>query len=71
MRSHHQDAIEKFAQYVKENPKFIALIIGGSIAKGLELEDSDVDGIIIATDEEYQKRKRRNRSRRTFGRRST
>lgn len=61
MRPHHQIAIEKFAQSIKEDPKFIALIIGGSIAKGLELEDSDIDGIIIATDEEYKKRKRRNR----------
>ncbi|MHA1193064.1 MAG: nucleotidyltransferase domain-containing protein [Promethearchaeota archaeon] len=61
MRPHHQKAIEKFTQNVKENPKFIALIIGGSLAKGLELEDSDIDGIIIATDEEYNKRKRRNR----------
>ncbi|MBY9017624.1 MAG: nucleotidyltransferase domain-containing protein [Candidatus Lokiarchaeota archaeon] len=61
MRPHHQIAIEKFTQFIKEDPKFIALIIGGSIAKGLELEDSDIDGIIIATDEEYKKRKRRNR----------
>ena len=61
MRLHHQKAIEKFTNYIKKDPKFIALIIGGSIAKGLEREDSDIDGIIIATDEEYKKRKRRNR----------
>lgn len=61
MRPHHQKAIEKFTQYIKENPRFIALIIGGSIAKGIEREDSDIDGIIIATDEEFKKRKRRNR----------
>ena len=61
MRPHHQKAIEKFTQYVKENPQFIALIIGGSVAKGYELEDSDIDGIIVATDEEFEKRKRRNR----------
>ncbi len=61
MRSHHLLAIEKFTQYIKEDPKFIALIIGGSIAKGLEREDSDIDGIIIATDEEFNKRSKRNR----------
>ena len=61
MRPHHQKAIEKFTQYVKENPQFIALIIGGSVAKGYELEDSDIDGIIVTTDEEFEKRKRRNR----------
>jgi hypothetical protein len=61
MITQHQIAIEEFTQFIKEDPKFIALIIGGSIAKGLELEDSDIDGIIIATDEEYKKRKRRNR----------
>jgi len=61
MRPQHQKAIEKFTQYIKKDPSFVALIIGGSIAKGLEREDSDIDGIIIATDEEYKKRQRRNR----------
>jgi hypothetical protein len=46
---------------VKNEPSFIALIIGGSIAKGYEREDSDIDGIIVVSDEEYEKRKRRNR----------
>lgn len=34
----------------------LALIIGGSIAKGLEREDSDVDAVIVLTDEEAERR---------------
>ena len=61
MRLHHQKAIEKFTEIIRNDPKFIGLVIGGSIVKGYERNDSDIDVILIATDEEYQKRKRRNK----------
>lgn len=60
MRAHHKRAIEKLVESIKQDERFIALIIGGSVAKGMEREDSDIDVILVATDEEFSKRKRRN-----------
>ena len=61
MRPHHQKAIENFTEIIRNDPNFIGLIIGGSIVKGYERDDSDIDVILIATDEEFQKRKRRSK----------
>jgi predicted nucleotidyltransferase len=61
MRPHHKKAIENFTEIIRNDPKFIGLIIGGSIVKDYERNDSDIDVILIATDEEYQKRKKRNK----------
>lgn len=57
MHEHHRKTIDKLIERFKEDYKFLALIIGGSIAKGREKEDSDVDIMLVATDEEYQRRK--------------
>ncbi|MEM6723338.1 MAG: nucleotidyltransferase domain-containing protein [Bacteroidota bacterium] len=53
---HHQYGIDNLVRTYKNNPQFQGIIIGGSIAKGLARPDSDVDFMIIVTDEEYQKR---------------
>jgi hypothetical protein len=60
MRPHHKKAIERFTEIIRTDPKFIGLIIGGSIVKGYDRISSDIDVILIATDEEYQKRRKRN-----------
>jgi len=56
MYEHHRRAIDKVIAHFRDDPKFPALIIAGSIAKGLEREDSDIDAILVTTDEEYAKR---------------
>jgi len=56
IREHHQKTIDKLADAYRDNPAFRALIIGGSVAKGFARADSDVDFMIIATDEEYEPR---------------
>jgi predicted nucleotidyltransferase len=61
MRPHHERAIEKLVENIRANERYLALIIGGSVAKGMEREDSDIDVILIVTDEEFEKRKKRNR----------
>ena len=61
MREHHKKAIENFTEFVKSSEEYLALIIGGSVAKGLEREDSDIDVILVATDEFYEKKKKRKR----------
>jgi predicted nucleotidyltransferase len=60
MRSHHKRAIDKLVESIKQDERFLALIIGGSVAKGMEREDSDIDVTLIANDEEFEKRKSRN-----------
>lgn len=56
MREHHQRVVERLVERFGQDPAFPALIVGGSIAKGWEQEDSDVDIILVATDEEYARR---------------
>ena len=61
MKPHHKKAIEKLIKSLRENEKYLAIIITGSVAKGEEREDSDIDFILVVTDEEYEKRKKRSR----------
>ena len=53
---HHQRTIERLIERFKDDPNYLALIIGGSLAKGYGNENSDVDFVLIATDEEYARR---------------
>ncbi len=53
---HHQRAVERLIDRFKDDPNYLALIIGGSLVKGFGNEDSDVDFMLIATDEEYARR---------------
>ena len=59
MRPHHKESIEKLVESIKNDKRFLALIIGGSVAKGMEREDSDIDIVLVATDEEFEKRKKK------------
>jgi predicted nucleotidyltransferase len=56
MQPHHQETVDRLVSLLRDDPKYRALIIGGSIAKGWERPDSDVDIILIATDEEFARR---------------
>lgn len=60
MKPHHKKAIEEFVESIKQDKRFLALIIGGSVAKGMERDDSDIDVVLVATDEEFKKRKKNN-----------
>ena len=53
IRTHHQRAIDRLTDAYQNDPDYIGLIIGGSVAKGCARTDSDVDFLIIATDEVY------------------
>ena len=53
---HHQRTIERLIDRFKPDPNFLALLIGGSLVKGYGDEDSDVDFMLIATDEEFARR---------------
>ena len=56
IRDHHQRAIDRLADAYRDDPEFRALIIGGSVARGFARDDSDVDFLIIATDEAFRRR---------------
>ena len=58
IKPHHQKAIDALTEEYKNDERFPALIIGGSVAKQCARDDSDVDFMIIATDEEYKKREK-------------
>ncbi len=57
IKAHHQDTIDNLILEYREDPRFPALIIGGSVAKGCARDDSDVDFLIVAHDKEYEDRK--------------
>lgn len=61
MFKHHQDTINNVTKKMKENSSVLALIIGGSIAHGFAKEDSDVDIMIVVSEEEYKTKYRENK----------
>ena len=56
IRDHHRRAIDQLAETYRDDPQFRGLIIGGSVAKGYARDDSDVDFLIIATDDAFERR---------------
>ena len=58
IQPHHQQTIDRLADAYRDDPNFPALIIGGSVAKGWARPDSDVDFMIVATEAEFDRRRR-------------
>ncbi len=50
MRPHHEDAIRRLGEYFAKQEDCLAVIVGGSIAKRMEKDDSDIDAILVLTD---------------------
>lgn len=61
MLKHHEESIKNLVSYYKEEEGVIAVILDGSIVHGNARPDSDIDAVIVVTEEEYEKRKRENR----------
>lgn len=61
MYEHHRQSIENLIEYFKQEPGIIAVILGGSVAKGCERPDSDLDALVVTTDEHYAWLERENR----------
>ena len=59
MYKHHEESIEKMKEYFREQED-IALILIGSVAKGTERADSDLDCAVILSYEEYKKKEKNN-----------
>ena len=53
MYKHHEESLENLKKYFRDKEEVIALIFGGSVAKGCERPDSDLDAMVVITDEAY------------------
>lgn len=58
LRPQHERAIKGLNDQYENDPRYLAMIVGGSVAKGTERDDSDVDLIMVTTDEEYARCRR-------------
>ncbi len=56
MRPHHRRAMERVVARFRDDERFLALLLGGSVVRGLAVETSDIDILLVATDEEYARR---------------
>ncbi len=57
MEAHHSKAIDEFLAKYAARDEFIAILLVGSLAHGFAKVNSDVDIILVATEDEYQRRK--------------
>jgi hypothetical protein len=55
----HREIIRRVTAHFQSDPACLALILGGSVMKGLARHDSDVDVMVIVSDEEYEARRLR------------
>lgn len=53
MYPHHRKAIETVTDKLKQNEHILAVIAGGSVAHGYAREDSDIDVMIVVSDERH------------------
>jgi len=58
MQEHHWRTIRRLVEALEDDPRYQAIIVGGSIAKGRETPSSDVDILLVATDTEFAHRLR-------------
>jgi predicted nucleotidyltransferase len=56
MRPHHERAIQKLVDHFSRDETCLAVIVGGSVAKGLAKEDSDIDVMLLVTDEVFREK---------------
>src|SRR6185436_2006875 len=56
MYPHHTQSIQNVTEYFQRDPEVLALLLGGSIAHGFETPTSDVDIMILVSDEDHKKR---------------
>ena len=57
---HHLEAVKELISIFREKEGVIALVFGGSVAKHMEREDSDIDAMVIVTEEFYERKRKVN-----------
>lgn len=61
MYRHHAESIEKLKEYFLPMEGLIAIVLDGSVVKGNARADSDIDAILVVTEEKYRSLKSQNR----------
>lgn len=61
MYPHHIESIQKLKEYFLPMDGMIAVVLDGSIVKGKARPDSDVDALIVVTEEKYRELAAQNR----------
>ena len=56
MHPHHAQSIQNVKEYFERDPEVLALLLGGSIAHGFETPTSDVDILIVVSNEDHKRR---------------
>ena len=57
---HHRESIIRMLEHLSGEPGLLAVILGGSVAKGKARPDSDLDAMVVIRDEAYAKRLEQN-----------
>ena len=52
---HHDDALDRFVGLAADDPEIVAVVVAGSVARGTERADSDVDLYVVVTDDAYDR----------------
>ena len=67
MYQHHIDSIERLKEYYRAWEGVIAIVLDGSVVKGNARPDSDIDAIVVVTEEKFAELKRENRMTEVIG----
>lgn len=58
MYKHHEESLQIMKNHYRVQKGVIAFIFGGSVAKGMERENSDLDGMAVVSQEEFEYREK-------------
>lgn len=61
MYPHHVESIEKLKEYFLPMQGLIAVVLDGSVVKGNARADSDIDAIVVVTEDKYRELEAQNR----------
>lgn len=67
MYKHHEDSIENLINYYKDTEGVIAVVLDGSVVKGNARADSDIDAIVVVTEDKFAELKAQNRMTEVIG----
>ena len=61
MYRHHEESIERLGEYFRGHKGVIAVVLDGSVVKGNARPDSDIDAVVVVTEEMYARLAEENR----------
>jgi len=52
---HHDEAVGRYVARVKNDPDVVGVVVSGSVARGTERTDSDIDLYLVVTEEAWER----------------